>query len=123
MTSGSEHEDRRRFGRTIGRKAVRRMKARDRPNNAWFWLGMLGLIGWSVAIPTVLGVALGAWLDSVAPAGFSWVLSMLVVGLAVGLFNAWHWVRTESEEADDTEPPDEVGEPLAGAEVPKVEER
>lgn len=122
MTSGSEHEDRRRFGRTIGRKAVRRMRARGRSDNAWFWLGMLGLIGWSVAIPTVLGVALGVWLDSVAPAGFSWVLSMLVVGLAVGLFNAWYWVRTESEEPDDTEPPVEGGEPVAGADVPKVEE-
>lgn len=120
MTSESGEEDRRRFGRTIGRKAVRRVKARGRSDNAWFWLGMLGLIGWSVAIPTVLGVALGMWLDSVAPAGFSWVLSMLVVGLAVGLFNAWYWVRTESEEPDETAV--EPEEPVAGAEVPGGEE-
>jgi len=99
----STSDDRRRgFGRIIGRKAVRRLEARRRRDSPWFWLGMLGLIGWSVAIPTLLGVALGLWLDDVAHSGFSWVLSMLVVGLAVGLLNAWYWVRRES--ADDDPP-------------------
>jgi predicted F0F1-ATPase subunit len=33
----------------------------------WFGLGMMGLIGWSVAVPTLLGAALGLWLDSRHP--------------------------------------------------------
>jgi ATP synthase protein I len=33
----------------------------------WFGLGMMGLIGWSVAIPTLLGAALGLWLDKRHP--------------------------------------------------------
>lgn len=105
MSSGSQDDKRREFGRTVGRKADRRIEAKGRSDSVWFWLGMLGLIGWSVAIPTLAGVALGVWLDNVAPAGFSWVLTMLVVGLALGLLNAWLWVQRESsDERDDALP-------------------
>ncbi len=107
--STSPGERRRRFGRIVGRKAARRIRARSHSDSAWFWLGMLGLIGWSVAMPTVGGVALGLWLDSVAPAGFSWTLTMLVVGLAVGVFTAWFWVLRESADPDD-EPPTNRGQ-------------
>ncbi|HLU30560.1 MAG TPA: AtpZ/AtpI family protein [Acidimicrobiia bacterium] len=98
--------ERERFGAEVGRKAARRLRVRGRPDSVWSWLGMLGLIGWSVAVPTVLGVVLGRWLDRVAPAGFSWVISLLVVGLAVGILNAWFWVLRASRgrEPNDREP-------------------
>jgi ATP synthase protein I len=98
------------LSRTVGRKAARRIRARRQSDSVWFWLGMFGLLGWSVAIPTLLGVALGVWLDRVAPATFSWILSLLVVGLALGLYNAWYWVRRESAD-DEPEVQDRVSEP------------
>ena len=48
----------------------------------WFGLGMMGLIGWSVAIPTLLGAALGIWLDQHYPGKHAWTLALLVAGLA-----------------------------------------
>jgi ATP synthase protein I len=110
--TGQPPEDRhRRFGRTIGRKAARRIRARHETDSAWFWLGMLGMIGWSVAIPTLLGVLVGMWLDRVAPAPFSWVLSLIVVGLVLGSVNAWFWVRRESpgDRATEDEDPARPG--------------
>lgn len=101
MTRGPPEDRRREFERLVGRKADRRIEAKRRSDSVWFWLGMLGLIGWSVTIPTVIGVAIGLWLDRVAPTSFSWTLTMLVVGLALGLLTAWFWVSRES--ADDTE--------------------
>jgi ATP synthase protein I len=62
---------------------------------------MMGLIGWSVAIPTLLGAALGLWLDNAIREGPSWTLALLVVGLAIGCLNAWHWVAKEDKAMRD----------------------
>ena len=55
------------FAEQVGAKAARKLKARRNPPQVWFGLGMMGLIGWSVAIPTLLGAALGLWLDKRHP--------------------------------------------------------
>jgi ATP synthase protein I len=92
----------------VGAKATRKLKARRHGvPGVWFGLGMMGLIGWSVAVPTLLGAALGLWLDQRYPGGRSWTLALLVVGLAVGCANAWHWVSREDramrDEQEDTD--------------------
>ncbi|GGC39534.1 F0F1 ATP synthase subunit [Novosphingobium marinum] len=90
------------FGKTIGTKAERKLKARRKAGKGvWFGLGMMGLVGWSVAIPTLLGAALGIWLDQRHPTEFSWTLALLVAGLAIGCFNAWHWIAKEDKAMQD----------------------
>lgn len=93
----------------IGNKAARKLRARRHDSKTvWFGLGMMGLIGWSVAIPTLLAAMLGLWVDEHYPGGRSWTLALLVAGLCIGCFNAWHWVakedramRREQEEDDE----------------------
>jgi len=86
------------FQKTIRLKQARRMRARrQKENTFWYGLGMFGTIGWSVAIPTLIGVALGLWIDSRWPGRVSWTLTLLFLGLALGCFNAWHWVKRERE--------------------------
>jgi ATP synthase protein I len=83
----------------VGAKAARKLKARrNSTQDVWFGLGMMGLIGWSVVIPTLLGAALGIWLDSHYPGKHAWTLALLVAGLAIGCLNAWHWVAKEDRE-------------------------
>ena len=81
----------------VGVKAARKLKARRNPVGVWFGLGMMGLIGWSVTIPTLVGAALGIWLDQHYPGKHPWTLALLMAGLAIGCFNAWHWVAREDE--------------------------
>jgi ATP synthase protein I len=92
----------------IGAKAARKLKARKSTPGVWFGLGMMGLVGWSVVVPTLLGAALGVWLDKHHPGTHPWTLALLVVGLAIGCLNAWYWVaqqdqamRDEAEDGDE----------------------
>jgi ATP synthase protein I len=81
----------------VGEKEVRKLKARqEKDRGVWFGLGMFGLVGWSVAIPTVIGIAAGVWIDSKWPGSYSWTLMFLIIGVIVGCLNAWYWVRRES---------------------------
>jgi ATP synthase protein I len=90
------------FAGQVGVKAARKLKARRNPKpGVWFGLGMMGLIGWSVAIPTLLGAALGLWLDRRFPGGRSWTLALLVAGLMIGCLNAWFWVSKEDKAMRD----------------------
>lgn len=90
------------FAEQVGAKATRKLKARrNNTSGVWFGLGMMGLIGWSVVVPTLLGAALGLWLDQRYPGGRSWTLALLVAGLIIGCFNAWHWVDKEDKAMRD----------------------
>jgi ATP synthase protein I len=95
-------ENRDAFSREVGARAARKLKARSHPApGVWFGLGMMGLIGWSVAVPTLLGAAIGVWLDKHHPGEHPWTLALLVVGLAAGCVNAWHWVEMQDKAMRD----------------------
>jgi len=85
------------FQQQLAAKVARKLEARRQPSRiVWFGFGMMGLIGWSVTVPTLLGAALGGWLDRHHPTGHSWTLALLAAGLALGCWNAWHWVAKEN---------------------------
>ncbi len=96
--SGTKKPD---FAAQVSAKLARKIKARRRDSGVWFGLGMMGLVGWSVVVPTLLGAALGLWLDERYPGGRSWTLALLIAGLVLGCFNAWHWVAKEDQAMRD----------------------
>jgi len=101
-TDSTLSESQRAFVKQYSNKAARKLKAQRNPTpGVWFGLGMMGLIGWSVVVPTLLGAALGHWLDQRYPQGHSWTLALLVAGLTIGCFNAWHWVSQEEQAMRD----------------------
>ncbi len=91
--------DEKTFIRKVAEQEARKLKAQQNvAQSVWSGLGMMGLVGWSVAVPTVLGAVLGIWLDKRYPGIHSWTLTLLITGLAVGCLNAWHWVAKENRE-------------------------
>ncbi len=91
-----------RFSQQVSAQAARKLKAqRGSTKTIWFGLGMSGLIGWSVTIPTLIGTALGIWIDKHYPSTYSWTLMLLLIGLIIGCFNAWHWVHSEYKEIQE----------------------
>ncbi len=86
------------FSNQIAAKEKRKIKSLKHKNHVWFGLGMMGMVGWSVVVPAVLGALLGVWLDKNHPQTFSWTLTLLIAGLATGSLIAWHWVDKEDKE-------------------------
>lgn len=83
----------------IGRQAGRRKAARDDPAPSPLrGLGVFGMIGWAVAVPTVGGAFLGLWLDGAAPQAFSWTIALILGGVVIGALIAWGWVSREGGE-------------------------
>ncbi|WP_300109860.1 AtpZ/AtpI family protein [Rhodoferax sp.] len=82
----------------VGVKAARKLKAqRNATPGVWSGLGLMGVVGWAVVVPTLLGAALGLWLDRRYPGGRTWTLALLMAGLTLGCLNAWHWVSKEDQ--------------------------
>jgi len=99
MSEPSQENRREDAAEEIGARAARKAKARkEGRTGAWFGLGMFGLIGWAIAVPTLIGVAAGLWLDRVAPSRFSWTLALILAGVVLGCWNAWNWIHTEGRD-------------------------
>lgn len=81
--------------RDVAAKQKRMLRARRERKGAWSAIAILGVIGWSVVMPTLAGVAAGIWLDNHYPETFSWTVSLLIAGLALGCGNAWLRIRED----------------------------
>jgi ATP synthase protein I len=98
------------FTEQVAKKEALRMKAlRHKDETVWFGLGMFGIVGWAVAIPTLVGIAFGLWIDRTWPSRYSWALMFLVIGVVIGCINAAYWVRKIrnkiiEEDEDDEQP-------------------
>lgn len=74
---------------------IKRIKKaeQDRPNllAQTVYIGTLGLV---MVLPIIGGVYLGRWLDGMM-AGYSmrWTLSLLFIGLVVGIFNVFFLIK------------------------------
>lgn len=98
MEPGNENS-REAFSRQIKEKEKRKVRFQSQDKlSAWSGLGMVGIVGWSVVVPALLGTALGVWLDKNHPQSFSWTISLLFVGLAMGCIIAWNWIDKEKQE-------------------------
>jgi len=82
----------------ISDRARRIKTARDNPGPSPLrGVGTFGMIGWSIAVPTVGGAFLGLWLDRVAAQDFSWTIALILAGVVLGTLIAGAWVGKEGD--------------------------
>jgi ATP synthase protein I len=93
------------LARRIGIQARRKLEAKraQRDSNRIIGAGLsaIGFVGWSVVLPTVIGTALGVWLDRHYPMSHSWALTLLFAGLFAGCLNAWRWIAKEDKDTHE----------------------
>ncbi|REJ31927.1 MAG: ATP synthase subunit [Bacillota bacterium] len=87
-------KEREEFHREVERKEERARKAREAGDRTLqYGLGVFGVVGWSIVVPTLIGVAVGAWLDARTGGGIRYTLSLMSAGLILGLVNVWNWMQ------------------------------
>jgi len=84
--------------RSAVRRDSRRM-ARREPGNRSFWrsLGVLGMVGWPIALGSVGGALVGRSLDKHFESGVRYTLMLLTAGVLVGSFAAWKTVTQKHD--------------------------
>ena len=82
------------FLTSIRRHAERHDKARrEGPPSLGRYLAQVGVLGWTIVVPTLLGVYAGRWIDRRLGTGIFWTGPLLMGGLAIGCWSAWRWMH------------------------------
>lgn len=94
------HDDRHRQNDSLAgaaRQAARRAeRGREEPEpSLGSRLGQIGILGWAIVVPTLLGLALGHWLDRIFGTRVFFSAPLLMVGAAFGFWSAWKWMHRQ----------------------------
>jgi ATP synthase protein I len=58
-------------------------------------LGQIGVLGWAIVAPILLGVVVGRWLDWTFKTGVFFTAPFIMLGAAAGLWTAWRWMHRQ----------------------------
>lgn len=64
------------------------------PSMARF-VGQIGILGWIIVAPTLLGLFIGRWLDGLFASGIFWSAALLTLGVAIGFWSGWRWMHRQ----------------------------
>ncbi len=57
-------------------------------------LAQIGVLGWIITVPMLLGLFIGRWLDRMFGSGLFWTAPLLLLGLGLGCWSAWKWMQS-----------------------------
>ncbi|MFL9953650.1 MAG: AtpZ/AtpI family protein [Paraburkholderia nemoris] len=76
--------------------AERDLRGREEPEpSLGSRLGQIGILGWAIVLPTLMGLALGHWLDRTFGTRVFFSAPLLMIGAAVGFWSAWKWMHRQ----------------------------
>jgi ATP synthase protein I len=58
-------------------------------------LGQIGVLGWAIVAPVLIGVVIGRWLDRSFDTGVFFTAPLIMLGAAAGLWTAWRWMHRQ----------------------------
>jgi len=88
-------------GRDPTASAARRAHQRDQANRddpatpASLRLAQIGVLGWTIVTPILLGLLAGHWLDRWLNTGVTFAAALLTIGAGLGLWLAWRWMHRQ----------------------------
>jgi ATP synthase protein I len=81
---------------SVARRASNRVKAgQETPEpSLGARLGQIGVLGWAILMPILIGVVAGRWLDKAFGSGIMLTAALIMIGAAIGLWSAWKWMHS-----------------------------
>ena len=77
------------------RRSARRLHGADQGEaSVAHLLAQIGVLGWIIVVPTLLGLFAGRWLDRALGTGLFFTAPLLMLGLALGCWSAWKWIHS-----------------------------
>ena len=92
MTTQDQEQDPLVKGVSLHGDRVRRAREEGEPSVARR-LGQIGVLGWIIVTPMLIGIFAGRWLDRVFQSGLFWTAPLLMLGAIIGCWSAWRWMR------------------------------
>ena len=83
-------------------KLVMQTRLRGERHNKWLRdgdpnvaqrLAQIGVLGWMIVVPMLIGVFSGRWLDHRFGSGLFCTAPLLMLGTALGCWSAWKWMQ------------------------------
>jgi ATP synthase protein I len=87
----------RQFSEKVEKSAAEIKRAREERSGFWHYAQILGVGGWLFVIPVVAGAYLGKYLDGRVGGNISWTLTLIIIGIAVGIYNIWYFLFRKSQ--------------------------
>jgi ATP synthase protein I len=57
-------------------------------------LAQIGVLGWIIVVPILMGIFVGRWLDRTFDSGLFYTAPLLMLGAALGCWSAWKWMKS-----------------------------
>ena len=57
--------------------------------------GQIGILGWMIVIPVLVGIFVGGWLDRLLGTGITLGAALTFAGAALGLWLAFRWMHEQ----------------------------
>lgn len=78
-------------------EAARRARTREQDRQAepslGARLGQIGVLGWMIVAPTLLGAVLGRYADRSLGTGVFFSAPLIMLGAVLGFWSAWKWMH------------------------------
>jgi ATP synthase protein I len=92
MTAPDEQDPLVKAARQRGERQIRWLREGD-PSVARR-LAQIGVLGWMIVVPMLIGLFAGRWLDQTFNSGLFCTAPLLMLGLALGCLSAWKWMES-----------------------------
>lgn len=82
-------------------RSVRRRRDRQREwettgePSVMAFVGQIGVLGWQIVVPALIGLFVGRWLDRTLASGIFWTAALLFCGVSLGFWSAWRWMHAQ----------------------------